>query len=310
AAAANGLFAVGGGHVFAQDGSGSLTNVVDRVDVYDSSAGRWNSSPLALSVPRDYPLVQAVGNYIIFAGGTDKSKDLDILDTRSGKFVENLQHRPSLYLLRSDAAATTVDSCLMIIAGGRVYQGANATASQRLLLTYWRILREQQVQVAQMGSSPAHRYDSSALGLANSDASEKPLEAPSGVQTTALSEHQSSENTRYAAKTLVIGGIAGCTAKTVVAPLDRVKILFQTHNTKFSRYAGTHFGLFKASSAIYREYGIRGLYQGHSMQLARIFPYAAIKYMSYEQLKMILGKRIDDQHVRNFLAGSLCGIIS
>ncbi|KAJ2382484.1 coenzyme A transporter [Coemansia sp. RSA 2559] len=32
--------------------------------------------------------------------------------------------------------------------------------------------------------------------------------------------------------------------------------------------------------------------------------------MSYEQLKMILGKRIDDQHVRNFLAGSLCGIIS
>ncbi|KAJ1799510.1 coenzyme A transporter [Coemansia sp. RSA 2399] len=161
-----------------------------------------------------------------------------------------------------------------------------------------------------MGASPAHRYDSSALGLANSDASEQPLEAPSDAQTTALSERQPSENTKYAAKTLVIGGIAGCTAKTVVAPLDRVKILFQTHNTKYSRYAGTHFGLFKASAAIYREYGIRGLYQGHSMQLARIFPYAAIKYMSYEQLKMILGKRIDDQHVRNFLAGSLCGIIS
>ncbi|KAJ2162734.1 coenzyme A transporter [Coemansia sp. RSA 552] len=118
------------------------------------------------------------------------------------------------------------------------------------------------------------------------------------------------ENTKYAAKTLLIGGIAGCTAKTMVAPLDRVKILFQTHNRKFVRYAGTHFGLVKAGAAIYREYGVRGLFQGHSMQLARIFPYAAIKFMTYEQLKVALGRRVGDQHLRNFLAGSLCGIIS
>ncbi|KAJ2725735.1 coenzyme A transporter [Coemansia sp. Benny D115] len=118
------------------------------------------------------------------------------------------------------------------------------------------------------------------------------------------------ENTRYAVQTLVIGGIAGCTAKTVVAPLDRVKILFQTHNARFVKYAGTHFGLFRASAAIYREYGVRGLFQGHSMQLARIFPYAAIKFMSYEQLKIALGRRINDQHVRNFLAGALCGVVS
>ncbi|KAI8325575.1 mitochondrial carrier protein LEU5, partial [Martensiomyces pterosporus] len=119
-----------------------------------------------------------------------------------------------------------------------------------------------------------------------------------------------SENTKYAIKTLIIGGIAGCTAKTAVAPLDRVKILFQTHNTKFAKYAGTHFGLFKAGAAIYREYGVRGLFQGHSMQLARIFPYAAIKFMTYEQLKMLLTKPVPDTHVRNFLAGSLCGVIS
>ncbi|KAJ2378797.1 coenzyme A transporter [Coemansia sp. RSA 2607] len=99
-------------------------------------------------------------------------------------------------------------------------------------------------------------------------------------------------------------------AKTVVAPLDRVKILFQTHNAKFVKYTGTHFGLFKAGAAIYREYGVRGLFQGHSMQLARIFPYAAIKFMTYEQLKIALGRRISDNHVRNFLAGALCGIIS
>ncbi|KAJ1733504.1 coenzyme A transporter [Coemansia biformis] len=120
----------------------------------------------------------------------------------------------------------------------------------------------------------------------------------------------SAGNAAYAIKTLLIGGVAGCTAKTVVAPLDRVKILFQTHNARFAKYSGTHFGLFKAGAAIYREYGVRGLFQGHSMQLARIFPYAAIKFMTYEQLKMSLRQRVRDKHLRNFLAGSLCGAIS
>ncbi|KAJ1669332.1 coenzyme A transporter [Coemansia sp. RSA 25] len=132
--------------------------------------------------------------------------------------------------------------------------------------------------------------------------------------TTELPVHgagmSTGENTKYAAKTLIIGGIAGCTAKTVVAPLDRVKILFQTHNARFVKYAGTHFGLFRAGAAIYGEYGVRGLFQGHSMQLARIFPYAAIKFMSYEQLKMRLDRHFSDKHLRNFLAGSLCGVIS
>ncbi|KAI9503359.1 hypothetical protein BX070DRAFT_235051 [Coemansia spiralis] len=128
-ATANGLFAFGGGHVFSSGDSEPSTTVVDRVDLYDAKTGQWSSNPLSLSVPRDYPLVQAVGDYIVFAGGTDESKDLDILDTRTGSFVEDLQHRPALHTLRTNAAAVTIDNCLLIIAGGLVYQGANATAS-------------------------------------------------------------------------------------------------------------------------------------------------------------------------------------
>ncbi|KAJ2496279.1 coenzyme A transporter [Coemansia sp. RSA 1972] len=133
-----------------------------------------------------------------------------------------------------------------------------------------------------------------------------PARAQAGYDTAAQTGYntaarQNSSALAFAGDEAVNGGIAGCTAKTVVAPLDRVKILFQTHNAKFTKYTGTHFGLFKAGAAIYREHGVRGLFQGHSMQLARIFPYAAIKFMTYEQLKV---------HVRNFLAGSLCGVIS
>ncbi|KAJ2878121.1 hypothetical protein FB639_003498 [Coemansia asiatica] len=128
-AAANGVFAVGGGHLFGDASSQAQTTVVDRVDIFSSRTGHWSSSPLKLSTPRDYPLVQAVGDFIVFLGGTDQSKDFDILDTRSGAFVAGLGHRPALYTLRTDAAAATVDNCLLIVAGGLVYQGRNATAS-------------------------------------------------------------------------------------------------------------------------------------------------------------------------------------
>ncbi|KAH6575039.1 hypothetical protein BASA60_005219 [Batrachochytrium salamandrivorans] len=62
---------------------------------------------------------------------------------------------------------------------------------------------------------------------------------------------------------------------------------------------------------IRRTQGILGLFQGHSATLLRIFPYAAIKFMTYEQLKarMMPTKR-DETALRKFLAGSIAGCAS
>jgi solute carrier family 25 protein 16 len=43
----------------------------------------------------------------------------------------------------------------------------------------------------------------------------------------------------YFIKSSMAGGISGCFAKTVVAPLDRVKILFQGYRPDYIRHAGT-----------------------------------------------------------------------
>ena len=121
----------------------------------------------------------------------------------------------------------------------------------------------------------------------------------------------------YILRSGIAGGLAGCAAKTAIAPLDRVKILFQAHSPEYQKYSGALFltgrwlGVVHAGRRIIREQGVLGLFQGHSATLLRIFPYAAIKYMAYDTLhSMLMPTSGDETPQRLFLAGSLSGVLS
>ncbi|KAE8355258.1 mitochondrial carrier domain-containing protein [Aspergillus coremiiformis] len=115
----------------------------------------------------------------------------------------------------------------------------------------------------------------------------------------------------YVLRSGLAGGLAGCAAKTVVAPLDRVKILFQASNPQFAKYTGSWFGLVSAIRDINRHEGARGLFKGHSATLLRIFPYAAIKFLAYEQIRaVIIPSRDKETPFRRLISGSLAGITS
>ncbi|KAF9113988.1 hypothetical protein BGX27_000381 [Mortierella sp. AM989] len=124
----------------------------------------------------------------------------------------------------------------------------------------------------------------------------------------------SARNTKsfdYVAKTMIAGGIAGTAAKTAIAPLDRVKILFQASNPQFEKYAGTWTGVFRAARDIQKSAGIRGLFQGNSATILRIFPYAAIKFMAYEQYRsLLMPSRRDESPYKKLVAGSMAGVTS
>lgn len=115
----------------------------------------------------------------------------------------------------------------------------------------------------------------------------------------------------YIIKTGVAGGLAGSTAKTLIAPLDRIKILFQTSNPVYRKYAGSVSGLFKAGGQIYKNDGLRGFFQGHSATLLRIFPYAAIKFVAYEQVRRVLIPSDEyETSIRRLMSGSISGLCS
>jgi len=131
------------------------------------------------------------------------------------------------------------------------------------------------------------------------------------MSTDAASTSSNKQSLHYIIRSGLAGGVAGCVAKTVVAPLDRVKILFQASNPEFQKYAGSWSGAFRAGTEIFYQGGFRGLFQGHSATLLRVFPYAAIKFMAYDQVHYyLMPTRQQETNVRRFVAGALSGTVS
>ncbi|XP_063095672.1 solute carrier family 25 member 16 isoform X2 [Cavia porcellus] len=108
----------------------------------------------------------------------------------------------------------------------------------------------------------------------------------------------------YWLRSFLAGGIAGCCAKTTVAPLDRVKVLLQAHNRHYK-----HLGVFSALCAVPRKEGYLGLYKGNGAMMIRIFPYGAIQFMAFERYKMLITTKLGiSGHVHRLMAGSLAGV--
>ncbi|KAE8368085.1 mitochondrial carrier domain-containing protein [Aspergillus caelatus] len=126
-----------------------------------------------------------------------------------------------------------------------------------------------------------------------------------------LKSSKCSRNRDFDWRNGVAGGVAGCAAKTIVAPLERIKILFQTSNPLFLRYSARWNGLIEAASHLRTSHGISALFKGHSASLIRVFPYAGINFLAYEQLQhaIIISPETDTPFHR-FLCGSTAGAIS
>ncbi|KAG8441474.1 hypothetical protein GDO86_007003 [Hymenochirus boettgeri] len=107
-------------------------------------------------------------------------------------------------------------------------------------------------------------------------------------------------------KQLLAGGVAGAVSRTGTAPLDRLKVLMQVHGSK------SHgLSILRGLRVMIEEGGIRSLWRGNGINVLKIAPESAIKFMAYEQIKKLIRGQQETLRVRErFIAGSLAGAIA
>lgn len=81
-------------------------------------------------------------------------------------------------------------------------------------------------------------------------------------------------------KNLLSGGISASIARTITNPIERLEILRQVGNTDYKGLS-----LQKSIQKFYQTQGIKGLFKGNSASIARIFPFSAIEFYSFELYK-------------------------
>jgi len=118
---------------------------------------------------------------------------------------------------------------------------------------------------------------------------------------------QISDELQRTLKQLLAGGMAGGTARTFVAPIDRTKILIQTqHLTQ----TGTKYtGIVQCIQTIIKEEGLKKLWRGNGTNCIRIFPYASLQFWSYDFYKgKIMERSSNFGIIQRLQAGSLAGM--
>lgn len=82
----------------------------------------------------------------------------------------------------------------------------------------------------------------------------------------------------------IAGGMAGAVSRTVVSPLERLKILFQVQSVGREEYK---MSIGKALGKMWREEGFRGFMAGNGTNCIRIVPYSAVQFGSYNFYKRV-----------------------
>lgn len=105
----------------------------------------------------------------------------------------------------------------------------------------------------------------------------------------------------------IAGGCAGAASRTVVSPLERLKIIQQVQPKGSAEYKGVWRSLVR----MWKEEGFKGYMRGNGINCLRIVPYSAVQFTTYEQLKkwFTRGSRELDTPKR-LTSGALAGITS
>lgn len=94
----------------------------------------------------------------------------------------------------------------------------------------------------------------------------------------------------------IAGGMAGAVSRTVVSPLERLKILLQVQTGTRVDYK---MSIHKALAKIWREEGMKGMMAGNGTNCIRIVPYSAVQFGSYNIYKGLVSGSKPSAHIHS-----------
>ncbi|KAJ5283672.1 Mitochondrial carrier protein, partial [Penicillium chrysogenum] len=104
------------------------------------------------------------------------------------------------------------------------------------------------------------------------------------------------------------GGVAGAVSRTIVSPLERLKILLQVQSVGRTEY---RLSIWKALVKMGREEGWRGFMRGNGTNCIRIIPYSAVQFGSYNFYKQFVESPDGEMTpMRRLICGGVAGITS
>ena len=118
-------------------------------------------------------------------------------------------------------------------------------------------------------------------------------------------------------RTMAAGGIAGCVAKTIMAPLSRLTILFQVgpmlasasenglSAAKNNQFSGS---LYNVGLRVFKEEGFLSFWKGNLTSVIHRFPYSAINFTVYDRLRTSFRNlNYQESPVTRFISGASAG---
>jgi solute carrier family 25 phosphate transporter 23/24/25/41 len=117
------------------------------------------------------------------------------------------------------------------------------------------------------------------------------------------------EHTQGHLKHFIAAGLACMISRTLTAPLERLKILYQVN------YAGNGNrppNISEGLKQVYKNDGFKGLFRGNSISLIKSTPDSAIKFYFFEKTKYFLRKHNNEElgQSKLFIAGAVGGVIA
>ncbi|ETV88575.1 hypothetical protein, variant [Aphanomyces astaci] len=139
--------------------------------------------------------------------------------------------------------------------------------------------------------------------------------SPSSVATAAAIPE---ETTSTELRSFIAGGLAGVIAKSMLSPVDRIKLLFQvSDHLRFSLRNALHMGV-----DIAKRDGVQALFRGNTINLVKVFMSAGIQHSSFDYIRRRFHDANSSNHHGNtpyvkklsnaqlIASGSLAGMLS